>query len=665
MKFNHSSKCLLLLGALALSGCHKINTDSNTPLTPGNYHVGEFDFATTTEVNLSVNYGIAYPILFEVYIQNPMILNNGVEVKDSSLEPAFRAITDDKGSFTGTMNLPTYAKEVYIYTKYMGVPTCANVKLNGSSLVFDLAAASGAGAKGASVSRAGEIIGGSYFKVIDSWDADGRPLHMLPRRTLSGDLIGNIMYTLPESNRGVWATGDPYKLIKEDEAIGDIKLVKNTKVNLLFMHEGASMRNTLAYYCYPTANPPKSVDELTRVIAIPNFSYAYSGGSLSSGDCVQLKYWNGQEFVEEFPAGTTIGWCIITSSFDVNTGNINTKKDTYYSNPIFNPENVRKQHCVALYDKNKKVIALGFEDQNRERMYNGSLVSDQDFNDLVFYIETSEGESIDANGIPEIVPNPSPAPAPEDNYIVYSGSLAFEDLWPTQGDYDMNDVVIDYECTHYRNSKNQIVKIVDKFIPKWSRASRHNGFGYQLGVYGTQVYSVKVESDYENSLSFFKTDGKGLELNQNYATIMLFEDMKKLTAQHTTELNTTKAFTVTIEFTSPVTLNNVTVPPYNAFMVANSGDAANPQRGIEVHLPNKAPTSLADKSKLGTGLDASNPDKGVYYISKDNFMFALNLPVAFNFPDEGQRIDEAYGRYSAWVLSGGKTDADWYLDAKK
>jgi LruC domain-containing protein len=64
---------------------------------------------------------------------------------------------------------------------------------------------------------------------------------------------------------------------------------------------------------------------------------------------------------------------------------------------------------------------------------------------------------------------------------------------------------------------------------------------------------------------------------------------------------------VTITFTQPIPLNQLGVPPYNPFLIVDK------QRGIEVHLPNKAPTALADASLLGTGHDNSIPGDNRYY----------------------------------------------------
>jgi hypothetical protein len=39
------------------------------------------------------------------------------------------------------------------------------------------------------------------------------------------------------------------------------------------------------------------------------------------------------------------------------------------------------------------------------------------------------------------------------------GTLAFEDLWPAKGDYDFNDLVVDYNINQVTNAQNMIVEI--------------------------------------------------------------------------------------------------------------------------------------------------------------------------------------------------------------
>ena len=49
------------------------------------------------------------------------------------------------------------------------------------------------------------------------------------------------------------------------------------------------------------------------------------------------------------------------------------------------------------------------------------------------------------------MPEDPEVPTDEDNYTTYSGILTFEDLWPEQGDYDMNDVMIRYKSKVYKS----------------------------------------------------------------------------------------------------------------------------------------------------------------------------------------------------------------------
>jgi uncharacterized repeat protein (TIGR01451 family) len=60
------------------------------------------------------------------------------------------------------------------------------------------------------------------------------------------------------------------------------------------------------------------------------------------------------------------------------------------------------------------------------------------------------------------------------------GTLAFEDLWPGKGDYDFNDLVIDYQFEIITNSSNFVEQVVGTFVLKAFGASFENGFGFQL-----------------------------------------------------------------------------------------------------------------------------------------------------------------------------------------
>jgi len=69
-------------------------------------------------------------------------------------------------------------------------------------------------------------------------------------------------------------------------------------------------------------------------------------------------------------------------------------------------------------------------------------------------------------------------------------SLAFEDLWPSMGDYDFNDLVISYRFNQITNADNAVVKIQVTLITEAMGATLHNAFGFQMGCTPAQVSGV-------------------------------------------------------------------------------------------------------------------------------------------------------------------------------
>ena len=140
-----------------------------------------------------------------------------------------------------------------------------------------------------------------------------------------------------------------------------------------------------------------------------------------------------------------------------------------YSTTILNEpgkDGVQRQRTISLRDsKSNQIVAIGFEDN-----------IDLDYCDAIFYVHIAEKDAIDEGVIPELPTDPE-GPTDEDNYTSYSGILTFEDLWPEQGDYDMNDVMIRYTSKVYKSIlTNRIYKVVDEFTPLHRGGYLVNGF---------------------------------------------------------------------------------------------------------------------------------------------------------------------------------------------
>lgn len=665
-KFSRFGLLCAVAFTLTLNGCVKLPDGDASPETPPTGK--SFDFATTKTCPIKLDYRQnGYSFLIEMYDTDPIeetkvteVSVKGTEmaytseVKKPGLKPIYRGITDSKGRIDDVMDIPTSLKTVYLYTAYAGLPNVVEVKVTDSGIVFDIDRLT-AGTKSAAM-RSGAAATHKYpanMLVLGDWNEAGVPDYLLPERAvhpagLMNDLNEAIPYTSPDRESPLW------KYLDKSGLRTNIRLRRATPVKLVFADENASMLNVIGYYHYPTDTPPASPDQVKVIIALPNASYPSPSnptiGGMSSGDQLQLRYWNEKKgaFEEEFPAGTTIGFVVLSSSFKNNANASIVVFNAFYSDNAFNTTETAgfSQHCITFCDTRRDLTVYAFEDVPRK-----NSISDKypggNFRDAFFYVKTTVPGAADPDGMAELPEAENSTPPIEDNYITYTGSLAFEDLWPYEGDYDMNDVVIDYECTLYRNAQNRVIRSVDAFTARHNGGQIATGFGYQTDVPKSQIGSIGITPAPASS-SVFKTDSRGMEFNQSKTTVALFDNICTAVGE---------TFTVTTEYLSPRPAQELP-PPYNPFVVIHTDQG----RGKEVHLPNYAPTDLADKSLLGKGDDISDATKGIYYVSKNGqFPFAIKIPdVKFEYPAEMTRIDRQYPMFGSWVASEGKEYTDWY-----
>lgn len=110
-------------------------------------------------------------------------------------------------------------------------------------------------------------------------------------------------------------------------------------------------------------------------------------------------------------------------------------------------------------------VVIGFDDGTGDK-------TKRDYLDLVFNVQAS---------VPSAITDPVPDVDPEDPQpvtVTNQGVLLFEDIWPFQGDFDMNDVVVKYVAGKTKNSKNEIVSAKVDFTIFHSGASLNNTFAY-------------------------------------------------------------------------------------------------------------------------------------------------------------------------------------------
>lgn len=294
-----------------------------------------------------------------------------------------------------------------------------------------------------------------------------------------------------------------------------------------------------------------------------------------------------------------------------------------------------------------KVYKVNIQTGEAELLYTLSQFKANDFG-AFFKDEIAPVDDTDNDGVPDTEDEYPDDPdrafniwTPGENQW---GTLAFEDLWPGMGDYDFNDMVVNYKFQQVTNADNKVVDIKGYFNNIHEGASLINGFGFELPIAANLVSNVSGYNITDNAVSL---SGNGTEAGQTNAVIIVFDNGD-------VNLNTVR--TVTINLTEPINQNTLGDAPYNPFLIKDQ------DRDYEIHLPDHAPTTLADNNILGTANDNSIPAQGRYYKTQNNLPWVINIPVEFVWPKEKVEILNGYLKFQEWAESGGSLFPDWYKD---
>lgn len=612
------------------------------PVDPTEY----FNYSTKSDFTFDINYHQEYyGIVFELYEEDPIIVDTDGNITKTSLEPIYRASTDAKGRYSDAVELPSALSEVYLYSDYMGTVGSVKLTVTDNKITYDQKEYINQLKSATRATRAENTwTVPDKFITLGNWNADGMPDYLLENAQLEDQFLFDITKAYPNKwdkpdKMTIWEKHPEY-FYKDGQPVNtDVHIKKDTKAEMVFLMAVATKSNTVGYYFYKTGNPPQSKSDIDKFyVAFPHVSSYTVGGKmrcpLMLGNQIQIQYEDEQGVMQDvIPAGWSIGFFLIDIGYD--KGNIRDKYTMFFGNPALNPDGI--PHAVALFDNDGEHIAIGFEDVlsiKSDGTPNGSC--DYDFNDAVFSIRVDEG-SVDPD--PELLPGGDP----DDNYTVYKGTLAFEDMWPRKYDYDLNDVVVRYESTVYKEYlTNRVYKVEDVFTPVHSGGTRAVGFGYQYPATAHLIQEVVIDNPNGPS-SFMK--GENLEPGQEQPTIVLFDNIRSVALD--------KPIKVTATFTGDAKIT----PPYNPFIIINSNEG----RSVELHLSGKLPTSLFDTKLFATEDDKSDPDNKLYYVAEKGYVFAVDVAsLDYKWCPESVSIETAYPQYKTWAESLGTKQKDWY-----
>jgi LruC domain-containing protein len=630
----------------------KIDQSSNIAPTGFNYATSK-----TIKINIRLLSNLGEPL-----IGVPVSFHS---TKDTS--EVLYALTNKQGYIDTKLIVPAYAEQLIVKPHYTGLvkelkgffkDNALDLIIGGSNsysgnvVSFTNNLSSANSLKLSTNSQTYITNANTNYSFIGGYDGDGRPQYLTPTPgNVSADLLGFLNSSLPEEK----SVENHHLVYLSPNAKRSIDVIEDGDVFITYVSEGATNENTIAYYSYPTNQKLANANEITNIKYIfPNSSGKGSGGGLISGDRVNLG---------NFKAGTSIGIVLLVNGWDKNTKTVKNNGVKFYSDETFNPEhnqNLKKHTVVLSYDK-EDLLIIGFEDINRE-----DFKSDHDFNDIVLYASSfpktalshknvvklaapvdSDGDGIsDDNDI-----HPGDSKKAYDTYFPSKtgwGTIAFEDNWPRKGDYDMNDLVVNYRYSFAVNANNEITEMKADYKINESLAYYQNGFGVELPINPSVIDDVR---GYINSGKYIKYNVNGTEAGQDKAVFIPFDNQKLI---YNSSVNYAEPVRIIIEFLRPQPLSSLNPILYNPFLISDG------RREYEIHLPGFKPTNKVGKALFGTYEDKSDPAKGLYYIGENNWPWALQFLETFNFPDEKQAIDEKYPRFKDWAASGGTNYLDWY-----
>lgn len=612
---------------VTLSGClekdmYDPTKGEETNVTLENY----FDFATTQKVRLNINYGEEFPkAYFEIYAENPLEYNeDGAQIKKKEgIVHVASGFTDAAGVYNRDVSIPASVSQLYIYSPDFGVPTLFKTNIVGAKIdariTFDNALDITSQTRSAQTRATASFIKAVIPNVLGDWNTNnGRPNYLNEAKKINIDktLKSYLTFYFPEEkdNRNT-------NLVSEN---ADVLIKKDANVTINYFGGTTEARSVFAYYCYPENATQDEIREASQhaCVIFPN-AHSISLGAYS-GVAVDLKYINKEGVIPSvdsdiFPAGTKIGFLIWNNGWKSSA----VQGNMFYSTKFLNTTKVSHTAIFAAENnEGEKFNIISMED------WKGNI---KDYNDVAFIISSNPVTAIEVPNVPN--------PGDRQGTDIYCGLLGFEDNWPEQGDYDMNDVVMKYQSNIDYNNDNKVLNIIDKFTLTWTGAAYRNSFAYEVPFDLSRAkvsINGSVSSSYSgNVITLFTDAKKELGVSGVPAEDMILQDIEE------------KTYTVSIQFDDPVIDKSEVVAPYNPFIKVSGSFT-------EVHLTNYKPTEAAN-NHFPAGADIATGD-GKYFICKDGFPFAIHMDARLDksllnldLKNEKVRIDKTYPKFKDWV----------------
>ena len=634
---------------VGISSC--VDSDKDLYQEAPGAEINTSNFSTIQKVQVEIDYSNSESrVPFSIYDGNPLIEGENTTILKENVQALDGAWTDEQGKFTATVELPAYVSNVYIVsTSPFARQAIPGKIVNGVLKVSDTDEQLTTRASYRESTRfdRNRFNNLGWNTNLGSFDDRSGVIDYAykgndPKLTLSKSEMNELRTTVSKVLNTLGSCPEEYRTqadlyVEEDE----------TAVVLTALRGWTCWNSSLGYYYYRYDQAPASLKDVKVYAVFPNTQMTWNNGSLQAspqgikeGTTVQLKYFDDPEYPKgkNFPKGYYIGFILACNAWNTYFTGFNsyTLTEGFYasstkgfSTKVNSGIDVR----TAMFKDKNSNIAIAFED----------FMDDQNFTDVVF--------SLKAN--PEIT-NVPPVDEDLNTTIEKTGVYAFEDEWPKAGDYDMNDVLVQYTYQKVFNIFNEILSESFTFKTLYNKSTVFtNGLGFILSNEGN-AQSIEYFIRKENEKDFTVASGADKFTRESNA-IILTDNVKT---------NPNAEYKVTFKY-GDKNSNKKQETSIDAFIYRPSKEG----NRLEVHCPMKKPTSKVDTSLFGQYEDCSKPNEGIYYVSNQEniYPFAFYLSNANandiaelkNFDkNEKKSISEIYPKFIDWAKYG--TNADWY-----
>jgi len=640
--------CTMVI-VVGISSC--VDSDKDLYQEAPGAEINTSNFSTIQKVQVEIDYSNSESrVPFSIYDGNPLIEGENTTILKENVQALDGAWTDEQGKFTATVELPAYVSNVYIVsTSPFARQAIPGKIVNGVLKVSDTDEQLTTRASYRESTRfdRNRFNNLGWNTNLGSFDDRSGVIDYAykgndPKLTLSKSEMNELRTTVSKVLNTLGSCPEEYRTqadlyVEEDE----------TAVVLTALRGWTCWNSSLGYYYYRYDQAPASLKDVKVYVVFPNTQMTWNNGSLQAspqgikeGTTVQLKYFDDPEYPKgkNFPKGYYIGFILACNAWNTYFTGFNsyTLTEGFYasstkgfSTKVNSGIDVR----TAMFKDKNSNIAIAFED----------FMDDQNFTDVVF--------SLKAN--PEIT-NVPPVDEDLNTTIEKTGVYAFEDEWPKAGDYDMNDVLVQYTYQKVFNIFNEILSESFTFKTLYNKSTVFtNGLGFILSNEGN-AQSIEYFIRKENEKDFTVASGADKFTRESNA-IILTDNVKT---------NPNAEYKVTFKY-GDKNSNKKQETSIDAFIYRPSKEG----NRLEVHCPMKKPTSKVDTSLFGQYEDCSKPNEGIYYVSNQEniYPFAFYLSNANandiaelkNFDkNEKKSISEIYPKFIDWAKYG--TNADWY-----